>query len=690
MVDPEMTSAATVIDPRDGPAAQGRHPWLETSLDTTRSCIRILKVRKGSGVMPIICDLNVASLDDHPHYEALSYVWGDPKVTRDITVGGVNFTATANLFDFLHSLRSPTADRYLWADAICIDQTNEEEKIYQIGLMTKIYQYAKEAHIWFGPFTKDWDRKMAGDKEYILLGEMTPNMWNHYERICWDDLKYFKEQDGFKPLSRAEFQDFERRCSDDIFLQTLTMLDRMGDADGKAHHYTYPVFVFDDEKGGDGKYGVNIFWLRVMDCIRWLLTRPWWTRVWTLQEAVLPRIDPTVHAPPYSFKLSRLINGIHSMLQHNGSTCCKWFGRIILTQVRDYEKGSQFTQPLAIYNQRESLKDPREGWIPLEQVVESIQGRKATGIRDHWFGIFGFLPPDWQEADKSCTGPWSTAELFTKCSKLLYGDCKELTMLDMARRLRESKVPDLPSWAIDLSAQRTEDETDYKRWMLYDATKGTEYEGVQEWPELKTPDLTIKARRVGTVFVPGEQLSSHSIRGQGQEEAVLQCVKEWHELYHDNIQPTNDDAFWRAVFMDRDIWRHWMHKRTNPLYKSRITGVSKWFHNWRQTGDERDLDTDKKAGGSTRGDYSYRALEMNVTKTKFFIMADGVPGMGPHEIQAEDEVFAVAGCKSLAVLRRGKWNGMDCFTFVGLCFVDGWMYGRATLGHPNWETLLLY
>lgn len=638
--------------------------------------------------MPIVCDLNVASLDDLPTYEALSYTWGDPKITTAITVEGVGFLATENLFDFLSSLRSPTADRFLWADAICIDQKNNEEKIHQIKLMTKIYKYAGEVHIWFGTFTSDWEREIKGDKDYRLMAEMTPETWKDYETKCFRDLEYFKRQDGFKPLSRAEFEDFKRRCLDNILLQTLAMLDRMEDSE---HHYTYPVFFFDDDQGSDQKYGVNCFWMLVSDCIRWLLTRPWWTRVWTLQEAVLPRTDPTVHASPYSFKLSRLLNGIHAMVDHNNSPCCKWFGGVVLTLHRDNRNDPQFIQPLAIYSHRENLKNPHQEWVPLEQVVHSIQRREATEIRDRWFGIFGLLPPDWQEQDKSCTGVWTTVELFTKCSKLLYGACKDVTRLDLARRLKESKVSDLPSWAIDLSAQYTDDDDDYKRWILYNAAPETTFEGVQEWPELKTPDLTVRAIRVGTVSAPGEQIPLGSIKGQDGPKTVREYVEGWRKLYLENLHVANDDdGFWRTVFMDRDRLRHWMHKRTDPLWKSRLTDINEWFHNWRRTGDEHDLDTDKKAGGLTRGSYHYRALEMNVKKTKFFIMADGVPGMGPHGIQAEDEVYVIAGCKSLAVLRQGKWNGIDGFTFVGLCFVDGWMYGRATEGNPTWETIQLF
>jgi hypothetical protein len=692
MMKPIMTSAASVNDSRTSPGAQSRRPWLQTSLDTARSCIRILKLRKGSGVMPIIGDLNVASLDDHPPYEAVSYTWGDPTITEAIIIGHVTFLATKNLFDFLNVLRSPTADKLLWVDAICIDQTNEEEKIYQIGLMTTIYKCAVEVHIWFGAFTSDWEREIKDSENYTPMAEMTPEKWKDYETFCLGRLKYFEKEDGFKPLSRVEFEDFKRCCLDDILLQTLTMLDRIADADGREHHYTYPVFVFlGNEQGSDQKYGVNSFWVLVLDCIRWLLTRPWWTRVWTLQEAVLPRIDPTVHASPYSFKLSRLLNGIHAMVEHNNSLCCKWVGGVILTKHRDYGNDDLYVQPRAIHKQRESLKDLDQEGIPLEYVINSIQGRKATEIRDHWFGIFGLLSPHWQEEDQNCTEVSTTAELFTKCSKLLYSNCRDLTRLDLARRLRESKIPDLPSWAIDLSAQRTNDQIDYERWVLYDAAPGTAFDGAQEWPELKTPGLTVQAIRVGTVFTLGEWIPLNSTKGRGREQTVLKHVEGWRKLYRENVRYTNDDdAFWRAIFMDRDRLRHWLHKRTSPLYGSRLTDINEWFHNWKRTGDEHDLDTDNRVGGSRRGFYHYMALEMNVKKTRFFIMADGLPGMGPHDVQAGDEVYVVAGSKSLFVLRQRKWNGMDCCTFVGLCFVNGWMYGRAMQGNPIWESLQLF
>ena len=98
-----------------------RMPWFETPLDTSKPCIRILKLHRGADDSPITCRLQIVSLDDNPEYETLSYVWGDPEKTKSITIGGETFNERENLVDFLHCLRQRIADRFLWVDAICIN-----------------------------------------------------------------------------------------------------------------------------------------------------------------------------------------------------------------------------------------------------------------------------------------------------------------------------------------------------------------------------------------------------------------------------------------------------------------------------------------------------------------------------------------------------------------------------------------
>jgi hypothetical protein len=46
---------------------------------------------------------------------------------------------------------------HFWIDAICIDQTNNKEKSFQVGLMTEIYQRACHVFAWLGPADKSSD-----------------------------------------------------------------------------------------------------------------------------------------------------------------------------------------------------------------------------------------------------------------------------------------------------------------------------------------------------------------------------------------------------------------------------------------------------------------------------------------------------------------------------------------------------
>ena len=124
------------------------------------------------------CSLHVVSLDENPFYEALSYVWGDPSITAPIqlrasprrspdgadhipALSALSFTeahstqwpVTTNLEAALRYLRHESEVRILWIDAICIDQSNVEEKNHQVPLMKSIYSNAEAVQVWLGPPT---------------------------------------------------------------------------------------------------------------------------------------------------------------------------------------------------------------------------------------------------------------------------------------------------------------------------------------------------------------------------------------------------------------------------------------------------------------------------------------------------------------------------------------------------------
>lgn len=117
-----------------------------TPLDPLKSEIRLLEI-SAEAISMVVC-----SLLDGPNYRALSYVWGDPSITEIILVNGNSFRATANLASALHSVRHEASDGSirLWADAICINQNDLDEKGQQVQLMGDIYRQASVVLSWLG------------------------------------------------------------------------------------------------------------------------------------------------------------------------------------------------------------------------------------------------------------------------------------------------------------------------------------------------------------------------------------------------------------------------------------------------------------------------------------------------------------------------------------------------------------
>ncbi|KAL2694791.1 hypothetical protein Neosp_001378 [[Neocosmospora] mangrovei] len=98
----------------------------------------------------ICVSLSKASLNDSLEFTALSYTWGDAKDTLPITVDGCPFQATRNLVAALRRLQEDDNTVTLWIDAICIQQSNNAEKSWQIQLMKDIYEKATTTVVWLG------------------------------------------------------------------------------------------------------------------------------------------------------------------------------------------------------------------------------------------------------------------------------------------------------------------------------------------------------------------------------------------------------------------------------------------------------------------------------------------------------------------------------------------------------------
>lgn len=130
--------------------------------------IRVLGLLPGGSESPIECTLAAQSLavaTEHGHnqgYVALSYVpeHGEPSRSIKIhTAGGFAgmFNIMPNLYAAMSQLRHGNNVRYLWIDAICINQANTQEKNRQVPLMADVYRRAECLCVWLGERNNEGD-----------------------------------------------------------------------------------------------------------------------------------------------------------------------------------------------------------------------------------------------------------------------------------------------------------------------------------------------------------------------------------------------------------------------------------------------------------------------------------------------------------------------------------------------------
>ena len=134
--------------------------WGKTSLSytplvTTAREFRLFILASGDEDESIDGAILHVSLDDHPSYEALSYTWGNKDSLQPINVDGCTFMVTRNLLAALKRLRLPDQHRFLWVDAICINQSDIPERNHQVTQMHWMYQLAERVVIWLGEHSED-------------------------------------------------------------------------------------------------------------------------------------------------------------------------------------------------------------------------------------------------------------------------------------------------------------------------------------------------------------------------------------------------------------------------------------------------------------------------------------------------------------------------------------------------------
>jgi hypothetical protein len=126
---------------------------------------RLIKLLPGDFDEPLRCDLHVAAItieegfgiSGEPkavEYEGLSYPWGRADRSASIECDGMPEPVPPAMVDGLRHLRLVDKNRWVWCDALCINQADDEEKAAQVQKMQLIFAKARKVIAWLGTLNR--------------------------------------------------------------------------------------------------------------------------------------------------------------------------------------------------------------------------------------------------------------------------------------------------------------------------------------------------------------------------------------------------------------------------------------------------------------------------------------------------------------------------------------------------------
>ncbi|EXJ56832.1 hypothetical protein A1O7_07176 [Cladophialophora yegresii CBS 114405] len=200
--------------------------------------IRLLTIHSQSNF-----SLETVCVKETPGYHAVSYCWGEAHDLCHVRVNGYEVPLRRHVAVMLDSLYRHHRVTRVWLDMLCINQDDEAEKSKQVSMMGEIFRRAMGAYAWLGEADSDTD-------------------------CIFDVLREFRkrkmELELPAGLDAAEQLSCHRELFRDIYVERGGSLPEARASDDERLHEEFN-------------------WLRP------LYIRPFWSRVWIVQELILAK-----------------------------------------------------------------------------------------------------------------------------------------------------------------------------------------------------------------------------------------------------------------------------------------------------------------------------------------------------------------------------------------------------------------
>ncbi|KAF4436539.1 hypothetical protein F53441_13219 [Fusarium austroafricanum] len=657
-----------------------------TPLNPVKEEIRVIHLEGGVDSSPIKCTLHKVELNSTspPVYDALSYAWGDATDTREIILNGYVVDITFNLFQALRRLRQGVDNQIIWVDAVCINQLDLGERSQQVGLMRKVYSLCVQTVIWLGE----------------PPDQATPTFATHWFGDERDDENIEWLWDNFCDYATdPDLDSMDEQTVDWTFhgLANLRLLT-------SGHLLEHPLFA--DMSGDDFEYplGYSGYCKLVTRALQPFVRSPWWTRVWTVQECILPRNAILVYGP-VSVDFLFLIKAFSALADHMLSDCCSHcFSRSdpgVRMWIRDLGAELRNIEILRT-NQQNGTKT--ELWDTLAM----FRMRKATDNRDKVFGVLGLIN-SWPGAPVAAD--YRTTAEIVYCQIVISSAEETSSLLPLHFPLTKFSHPDLPSWVVDwttpsgLGSQVNTYQFSHRVFTVFKEGRTQTYHFVPS-PDGKV--IQVKGRRCDRVAV----VSTTVPEGVASGKRNAYC--DWFKMAGLDQDPSRKyttgvsffEAFWRCLCwnvlltISDDKQPNFNCKASDEVLYERflsycLSSPKSIFHTDGLSKEEREavlrLDPkfttaeDQKWGMfSTSGYLAEQIINGLTVNTKMFMTEQGYLGVGPPDTQVGDEVWCLFGGWMPFILRftgntgefaAGKTK-VPLWKVLGICYLHGIMDGE--------------
>ncbi|KAJ4363410.1 hypothetical protein N0V83_009703 [Neocucurbitaria cava] len=603
----------------------------------TNRDIRVLDLQPGSRNDDLKCDIRTVSLDAKPDFETLSYVWGQAPARDSIEVSHQRMLITPNLYSALRRLRYEDKRRTVWIDQLCINQWDAEDKANQVSLMRDIYRVCSHCVMWLGE-----------------IPDSTHGFDHEDAEAVFEFIRYVAEMDLEQP-------------SDD---NTTTTTTAPAPPSSDHHHHLddedLPTLFQNTPSGTTARKAFAAFAM---------YGNPWWRRIWTIQEAILPH-TASFHWGPLSIARSSIILAAQRL--KNGSRgFLAAFSPLFQARRRQHDELLRW-----LLYPVHGILHSWNGEVPLDLFMR-WRHRQATDARDKVYALLGLLPAKVLPSAQACSYALSVPELFAQVTTDLMryeGGLRPLVAASEMVHVTE----ELPSWAIDFACSNRVGKRQLKWWGHSHRYRQFSACGKHKL-RFKVADegralyltgvLVDRVLKVNSVYTVADD--EPLIRGRvwdiiSSAEGLLELfIASRPDLPSYPGGGSWDSALWRTMLGDLIMDEF-------PIDSARDEH-EKHFKRAR----------DRLAQGKPEvPNIVLESLRGMIPNHAFFITEKGYIGIGPPQTSAGDQVWIFYGGQVPFVMRKGEEDGdrgggsgnddQDrTLTLVGDTYVHGIMDGEA-------------